>query len=165
MGSLVKITKLDHTSRPLFTYSGELEQFSAVQVVVRCLWTMPTPVTVGYLTFSTGDILLEHFYRDKWFNIFKLYDSRGQLKGWYCNFAETITMSDSIIRWRDLALDLIVAPNRDHQLMDEDEFEAMHPSEELRVTAQKTLATLRRWVTKGYPPFIHDALEFPQLLK
>ncbi|MHB1355361.1 MAG: DUF402 domain-containing protein [Anaerolineae bacterium] len=158
MDSVVSITKLDHAGRELLTYSGELVQASADEVVVRCAWTMPQPVTVGFLTFAAGDILLEHFYRHEWFNIFKQYASDGHLKGWYCNLAEPVDLTDSLIRWRDLALDLIISPDSEQQVMDEDEYEAMHPSDELRRTVQSTLETLHRWVLERHPPFVSDVL-------
>ena len=162
MGSIVAITKLDHAGRGLLTYTGELVQASADEVIVRCVWTMPQPVTVGFLTFAAQDILLEHFYRNEWFNIFQLYTSDGHLKGWYCNLAEPVTLTDSLIRWRDLALDLIISPDREEQVMDEDEFEALQPSDKLRCTAQSVLETLHCWVLERHPPFTHDVLALPQ---
>lgn len=158
---MVTITKLDYTGRALLTYSGELEQRSADEFVVRCYWTRSQTVTVGFLTFAAGDILLEYYYRNEWFNIFKLYTGSGRLKGWYCNLAEPVTLTDSLIRWRDLALDLIISPDGQQMVMDEDEFEALQPSEELRRTARDVLVTLRRWVIEGHPPFTHDELALP----
>ena len=161
MGSIVAITKQDHSGRALLTYTGELEQASADKVAVRCYWTNSQAVTVGFLTFSAGDILLEYFYRYEWFNIFKLYTGTGRLKGWYCNLAESVILTDSIIRWRDLALDLVISPDGQQLLLDEDEFEALQPSEELRHTAREVLATLWRWVKVGHPPVTHDELALP----
>lgn len=161
MGSVVAITKLDYAGCALLTYTGELEQASADEFVVRCSWTSPQAVTVGFLTFAAGDILLEHFYRYEWFNIFKLYTGSGRLKGWYCNLAEPVTLTDSLILWRDLALDLLISPDGEQLVMDEDEFEALQPSDELRCSAREVLATLRRWVMEGHPPFTHDVLALP----
>ena len=45
--------------------------------------------------------------------------------------------------------------------MDEDEYEAMHPSDELRRTVQSTLETLHRWVLERHPPFVSDVLALP----
>lgn len=163
MGSVVTITKLDYTGRAVLTYTGELEQASADEVVVRCYWTSPQVVMVGFLTFAIGDILLEHFYRYEWFNIFKLFTGSGRLKGWYCNLAEPVILTDSTIHWRDLALDLLISSDGEQAVMDEDEFEALQPSEELRRTAREVLATLRRWGMEGHPPFTHDVLALPSV--
>ena len=165
MGSVVAITKLDHTGRALLTYTGELEQASADEIIVRCIWTRPQAVTVGFLTFAAGDVLREYYYRYEWFNIFKLYTGSGRLKGWYCNLAEPVTLTDSLILWRDLALDLLISPDGEQLVMDEDEFEALQPSEALRRTSREVLATLRRWVMEGHPPFTDDELALPQLFK
>jgi uncharacterized protein len=163
MGKRVAISKLDYSGRELISYAGELVSESADEFVVRCEWARLPAVTVGFLTFTAGDILLEHFYRAQWFNIFELYSSCGQLRGWYCNLAEPVVLTDSIIRWRDCALDLLVSPNGELMLEDEDEFEALQPGVELRAAAGAMIATLQRWVTDGHPPFIRNGLKMTPL--
>ena len=57
------------------------------------------------------------------------------------------------ILWRDLALDLLVFPDGTERLLDEDEFEALSPSAEVRARAAEALATLRAWLAAGREPF------------
>lgn len=156
MNSRVTVTKLDHTGRDLFTYYGTLVSHDKSQVTVRCLWDRLPPVTVGGLRIETGDILVEHFYREHRFNIFVVYNAAGGLKGWYCNIAEAVALSNETVRWRDLALDLVVLPDGSQVVLDEDEFEALKPSDELRRQAAEALDELRGWAAQGNPPFTDD---------
>jgi protein associated with RNAse G/E len=88
---------------------------------------------VGGLHLLKGDRMLERYYADRWYNIFEVFDGRsGNFTGWYCNLSEPAEIGEKEILFRDLALDLIVYPDGRQEELDEDEFEALDISEELR---------------------------------
>ncbi len=91
---------------------------------------------VGGLHLLKGDRLLERYYSDRWYNIFEVFDGRkGLFKGWYCNLSEPAELGESEILFRDVALDLIVYPDGRQEELDQDEFDALDISEELRAKA------------------------------
>jgi hypothetical protein len=47
----------------------------------------------------------------------------------------------------------LVLPDGQQIILDEDEFEALQPSEDVRAQATRALSTLRRWAREGTPPF------------
>lgn len=148
----VEITKLDHLGKPVLSYPGEIVYRDGQVIVVRCVWSHER-YDFGPFDLEPGDIFIEYYYPNRWFNIFEIYDLSGTLKGWYCNLTAPVALSNGKIRWRDLALDLLVLPNGEDFLLDEDEFEALSPSTHIRRHAQSVLNTLRRWRRENHPPF------------
>ena len=152
----VTITKVDHENNPLISYPGHIVYVDDEQVVARCKWTHDTTYDLGPFLLEPGDIFIEFYYRDRAFNIFSIYDPTGSIKGWYCNVTAAVDIAGQEIRWRDLALDLLVLPDGRQILLDEDEFEEMDPSIEVRACAKRALKTLKRWAQEGHLPFSRE---------
>ncbi len=149
----IHITKLDADNHFKARYPGDVVFRNEELVVARCLWDRPQPFDLGPLRLEYGDIFMEHYYRHEWFNIMVIYSLAGILKGWYCNITEPAQIRETEILWRDLALDLLVLPDGRQLLLDEDEFEDLHPSAEWRVQAQQATDRLRQWVHERHLPF------------
>lgn len=105
------------------------------------------------VTFGWGDPFTEVYYRERWYNIYEVRDrADGHIKCWYCNVSMPAEVEEGEIRFVDLALDLLVYPDGRQLVLDEDEFEALEPSAELRAKAQEALEELKRIVRpqEGY---------------
>ncbi len=152
-GREITITKMNYEGRPGFSYAGQIVYQDEQVVVARCPWPSSRSVPIGPSMVGPGDIFMEHYYRAHWFNIFAIYDSLGVLKSWYCNITRLAEILADEIHWQDLALDLLVLPDGTEVELDRHEFEAIHPSPEVREQAEQALATLHRWVRERHPPF------------
>lgn len=148
------INKLDHLSqRVVLSYSGRVIESSPRHRVIEAYFQR-ADVPLPYVTFRTGDRLIEYFYTERWYNIFELYDVvGGHLKGWYCNITRPAVFTERSIQWADLALDVWVSPLGDVLVLDEDEFEALKPDDQLRQQALSAVADLHARVARGDPPF------------
>jgi len=101
-----------------------------------------------------GDRFVETFYSDRWYNIFEIYDvETKQLKGWYCNVCRPARIEDKHVFADDLALDLIVYPDRRWLVVDEDEFAQLEINKEDKERAQEALEQLTHLVRERMPPF------------
>ena len=149
----VTITKVDHQGQPLIRYPGVIVYEDPSCLVARCTWTHRV-MDMGPFLLEPGDLWIEFYYRREPFNIMAIYDRQGRIKGWYCNVTEQVEISPDEIRWRDLALDLLVLPSGRQMVLDEDEFEALDPSSEARARASRALATLNTWIIARRCPFI-----------
>lgn len=78
---------------------------------------------LGYLTFLNGDVLDEYFALHRPYNAFALFRANGEFAGWYCNVTHPTTVAESEIHWHDLYLDVIVYPDGQTLVLDEDELE------------------------------------------
>lgn len=135
------------------TYQGFEMLREPSHVLIHARWDRDA-LDLGYTTFQTGDHFYEHYYTDKWFNIFELRSERGELKGWYCNVTRPARVENSTIYSEDLELDLFVSADRADMLtLDEEEFEARAFSPEIREAALKGLGELLKMARSAAPPF------------
>lgn len=136
-------------------YAGEPLRRDAASLVVRTAWP-GDPLDLGLFRLEPGDRLDEHFYADRWYNIFTLYGADGRLKGWYCNVARPAVIAHDYVESEDLELDLIVGLDGRTRLDDEDEFlardlERLDP--EAHRAALAAVEELRGLVARRAPPF------------
>ena len=99
----------------------------------------------------TNRVLLEALFNrdelplDRWYNIFEIHDlSDDRIKCWYCNVSYPADIEDRAVRYRDLALDLLVYPDGRQLVLDEDEFAELNIDEPVCKRARATLGELQR---------------------
>ncbi len=99
---------------------------------------------LGEVTFHRGDHFVETYYYDRWYNIYAVHDRvDDHLKVYYCNIGFPAQHQDSVVSYRDLALDLLVFPDGRQVVLDQDEFEALHLPEDTRQKALDALQELK----------------------
>lgn len=64
-----------------------------------------------------------YFWRDRWYNVFRLSRPSCALALWYCNVTTPPSFDGCQIGYVDLDLDVTVRPNGCIELLDEDEFQ------------------------------------------
>jgi PncC family amidohydrolase len=126
MPGLLLIRKYDHLNNLKVHYEGRLVKREAHSITANAEWTSPI-ARLGYVTLEAGDIFVETFYDNRWYNIFKITAPDGTVKGWYANVTRPSRILPNDIEWDDLALDVWMWPNSDTKLMDEHEFEEIKP--------------------------------------
>jgi uncharacterized protein len=122
----ITVRKLDLQGQPVFTYPGVVLVRTATAVTLEAYFTRYARLDLGYTVFEQGDRFVEHFYSDRWYNIFEIYAVKtNQLRGWYCNLTRPALIEDRQVSAVDLALDVWVAPDGKTQVLDEAEFAAL----------------------------------------
>jgi len=91
-------------------------------IATEATWTFKT-VDIGYFTFEPGDRLEEFFSLDDWYNLFAVFRPSGELAGWYCNVTYPTIVDGDELHWHDLWVDVIVTPDGQVVVLDEDELE------------------------------------------
>ena len=91
-----------------------------------------------------GDRFIETYYSDRWYNIFEIHAREDDaIRGWYCNVGLPAVIAGPTLSYVDLALDLLVYPDRRQLVLDEDEFNRLELSPQLRQGALDALAALQ----------------------
>jgi hypothetical protein len=129
------VRKLDHAGSQVTAYPGRVLWRDDHAIVLRTGWER-APLDLGFVVLEPGDRWTEHFYADRWYNIFEIRASDGRLKGWYCNVTRPARISGG-----------------EMQVLDEDEFAVLPLTPAERKTARQALAELQAMVARGAAPF------------
>jgi len=148
----ITIRKLDHAGHQVLAYPGQVLRRSDSSIVLRTSWSR-APMDLGYVVLKPGDRWTEHFYADRWYNIFEIRADDGRLKGWYCNITRPACLGADEVAAEDLELDLWVAPDGKMRVLDEDEFAALPLSPAERQAALDGLAELQALAARKAAPF------------
>ncbi|MFJ1594587.1 DUF402 domain-containing protein [Kitasatospora albolonga] len=116
---------LTKAGRVKIRYPAELVRDDGTRVSVRAPWAAPGVRDFGFVRFEPGDVLTEHYWRDRWFAVKEVRTGDGVLKGWYCDITRPAVLADGVLAVEDLDLDLWVSADGTSVLrLDEDEFDA-----------------------------------------
>ncbi|MGK2966209.1 MAG: DUF402 domain-containing protein [Tepidiformaceae bacterium] len=98
-----------------------------------------------------------YFWRDRWYNVFRLSRPGCELALWYCNVTTPPTFDGRQLEYVDLDLDVAVKPDGCVSLLDQDEFELhqrryCYPSEVI-ASAEAAAGQVSRLALEGGFPF------------
>ena len=154
----VTVDKLNLAGEVTVTWTGRVLRRDEREVVLEAIFTHSAR-DLGYVRMGPGDRFVEHYYTDRWYNVFAIYNAGdGVFKGWYCNItrpAEISAEPDGGLRVRavDLALDYFRQPGGSEFILDEDEFSDLSLDEVETGQARAALAELRAMAAAGQGPF------------
>ncbi len=156
-GRQVWVQKLSYDGRPGYGYAAELLEADG-RIVVRAPFRSPHGRSVFLpevgISLDEGDLFVEYYYRDRWYNIMKIFEPAGRLKGYYCNISLPAEFDGRQLTWRDLTLDVFIFPDGSYKVLDEADFEACHLyPPEVKATARAAVHELIDLASRGEPPF------------
>jgi len=148
----VVVIKLDISGKETWRYAGHILEQDEHSLLLEAFFNRPDTPFHGILL-GQGDRFLETYYNDRWYNIYEIHDRiSGELKGWYCNVSRPAIFEPGRISYVDLALDLLVYPNKTQLVLDEDEFAALVLDDEIRATALAALEDLKQELERKTRP-------------
>lgn len=151
--SNITIEKRNHSGEQVWQYEGEVLERGDTWICLRAIFDRPES-SLGFVTFRQGDVFIEWFFTDRWYNIFQVHDGDStRIKGWYCNITRPAVISDTHLRADDLELDVFVFPNGTVALLDEKEFSDLDLPTSERMEALRAIQTIRKDVAERNPPF------------
>jgi protein associated with RNAse G/E len=153
---IITVHLLKPAKSTTITYHGELVRAETDHLLIHARWERPR-LDLGYVVFDPGDHFYEHYYTERWYNIFEVRGAAGALKGWYCNATRPVQVAGDVVTSEDLELDLFVSPDRRTILrLDLDEFEARGldvSDPPAHAAALAALDELEQMARAGAPPF------------
>lgn len=136
----VRLLKRAH---PHVRYGATVIADDGSHVVVRGPWAEKEPRDLGFVRFEPGDIFTEHYWRDRWYSIKEVCGPTGVRKGWYCDVARPVRITNGLVLSEDLDLDLWASADGTTILrLDEDEFAAGGLADSDPTSAAKALEAL-----------------------
>jgi len=70
-----------------------------------------------------GTRLIEYYWLDRWYNVFRFLDDNGSTRLYYCNINKPPAFDGQLLSYIDLDIDVIVKPDYSYEVQDLDEFE------------------------------------------
>jgi len=111
-------------------------------------------MNVHGVVLPAGTATFGHFWSDRPYNVYHwLRPQDGRTIGYYVNLADQTRIAEDQLEWRDMIVDLLVAPDGQATVLDEDEIPAELPDE----TRQQITTALAR--VRGELPRLLDELE------
>ena len=148
----VKVQKKNPRGDITYEYVGDVLRRDEHSIVLEALFDRADMPFMD-VVFRTGDRFVEYYFANRWYNIFTIHDREDdRVKGWYCNIGKPAVIEDGLVSYVDLALDLWVSANGTQTVLDEDEFEELKLSEDLRSNALNGLAELKDLFKNNKPP-------------
>ena len=148
----IKVLKKNLDGKVMYEYDGVLLARGGNSITLEALFDRADMPFMDILL-KKGDRFVEHYYSDRWYNIFVVYDrDDGKLKGWYCNIGKPASIEDSVVSYVDLALDLWVSAEGEQTVLDEDEFAKLDLDEDLSANAFRGLHELKLLFKNNKPP-------------
>ena len=152
----ILVIKLDLDGQETWRYQGYVLERDKHKIILEAYFDRQDIWFNGILL-ANGDRFIETYYDDRWYNVFEIYNHQiGQLKGWYCNISRPAKISDHVVSYQDLALDLLVFPDGRQILLDEKEFNALSLIPEESAQAIKALKDLKLRFRKKFEQYSSD---------
>jgi len=149
----VTVHKLNEQGIEVWQYKGTVVERTENSLTLHAHFDREDVQFFG-LHLQRGDLFVETFFNDRWYNIFTIYDQGGkEHKGWYCNITRPAIIGDEHINAEDLALDLLVFPDGRQEVLDEAEFDTLELSDDDRRSALDALDDLQRMADRREGPF------------
>ncbi len=156
----MKIVKNDHTGKPVWEYPGECIKQTENAMLFRAYFNRKDLEFQG-VCLREGDLFLELYPLNKWFNIFEIHDKdSGVIKAWYCNVTRPVSVNGDVLSYDDLALDLFAYPDGRYRILDEDEFYEIEIPDRDRAQAIAGLDELKAIFSGKWPITINDFQNF-----
>ena len=153
-GSPIHVRKLKPGGKLDYAWDGVVRRCDSSGIVLRAEFNVDV-VEREWATFRRGDVFVEFYYFDRWFNVFQISSPDGTFKGWYGNVGQPAQLDAGAgdLHYVDLALDVWTRPNGEYVMLDQEEFDeliAQHP--ELADGARAGRDALLELVTSGRLP-------------
>lgn len=137
------VIKKDLHGREVWRYRGRVLERQPQGVLLEAFFDRAEMPFFG-LVLRPGDRFLEAYFGDRWYNIFEIHDrDTDALKAWYANITRPAEIGTETIAYVDLALDLLIYPDGQQKVLDEEEFAALPLSREERLQALAALGELQ----------------------
>jgi len=104
-----------------------------------------------------GTRLVEYYWLDRWYNVFRFLHDDGSTRLYYCNVNKPPAFDGQSLTYIDLDIDVVVQPDYSYEVLDLDEFransEAYKYSTEEKAGAAEALEELSAMIQSRQFPF------------
>ena len=100
---------------------------------------------VGGLDLPPGTVTVAYYWADRPYNVYHWLSPTGDTLAWYFNISGPARIGDGRVEWEDLEVDVLVTPDLEAQVLDEDRLPAT-----LAASQHAAIAAARARVLREY---------------
>ena len=108
-----------------------------------------------------GTRLIEYYWLDCWYNVFRFLDEDRRTRLYYCNINTPPSFDGQVLSYIDLDIDVIVKPDYSYEVQDLDEFasnaERYGYTDEEKRNIEKALEELTGMIQSRQFPFVSES--------
>ena len=139
----ITVLKLNTENQVTWRYQGQVIDEQPDRLTLEAYFDRDDVEFHG-IWLRKGDRFVETYFTNRWYNIFEIHARDDDtLRGWYCNVGSPAEIEGATLSYIDLALDLLVYPDHRQVVLDEDEFEHLDISPQVKQQAIDALAALQ----------------------
>jgi uncharacterized protein len=140
---MITIVKLDVSGKETWRYQGRILHQQGSRLILEAYFNREDMLFQG-MPLCRGDRFVETYFTDRWYNIYEIHSrADDSLRGWYCNVSFPARLEGDKLFFTDLALDLLVFPDGRQIVLDEDEFNRLDLTPQVREQAISALRELQ----------------------
>lgn len=140
---MITVVKLDISGKETWRYQGRILHQQGSRLILEAFFDREDMLFQG-MPLRRGDRFVETYYTDRWYNIYEIHSrADDSLRGWYCNVSLPARLEGDKLFFTDLALDLLVFPDGRQIVLDEDEFNRLDLTPQVRQQAISALRELQ----------------------
>ena len=140
---MITVVKLDPTGKETWRYQGRILRQEGSRILLEAFFNREDMLFHG-MPLCKGDRFVETYYTDRWYNFYEIHSrADDSLRGWYCNVSLPAYLEGDTLYYTDLALDLLVFPDGRQIVLDEDEFDRLDLTQQVREQALAALSELQ----------------------
>jgi len=152
----VIVRVLKHDGSEHRRWSGRIEKQESSLIVLEAEFDVDVSHhLLGEI--KRGTRLIEYYWLDNWYNVFRFLHDDGSTRLYYCNVIKPPTFDGSSLTYVDLDIDVVVRPDYSYEVLDLEEFkansEAYGYSDEEKANAAAALAALIGMIQARQFPF------------
>ena len=99
---------------------GLINQTETLLVVVGRFEFDVDHADLGFI--RQGTVSFEHYWLERWYNVFRFHEPDGSLRNYYCNISMPPTFENDVLDFVDLDIDVVVWPDNRYEVLDLDDF-------------------------------------------
>ena len=101
------------------TYSCELIEYNGKFGILK--YILPWEYRIEEVVLPKGTITFAFYWVDRPYTIYSWYDNKYNCVANYFNIADSVELTKRVFTWRDLVIDILVLPNPELKILDENE--------------------------------------------
>jgi len=140
------------------TFAGEQKEFQCQAIMISVdeavvLYKLSKDMRVDYLSLPAGTLSLGYFWSTRPYNAYHWITPSGRTLGIYLNISDSTQITPTKVQWRDLIVDVLLTPDDQCIVLDEDEL-----SKDLDIALLRKIKRTRDEILKDHM-VIYDEIE------